>query len=130
MADARLAEAVGFALVGVADSQSVFREMYTTMALCAQATQRVLIGPTVTNPITRHPAVAASGIATIDAVEQLTRYLERMADDPGLASCRGVLAASVVKPQARVLAEARGFAVVEVDYDDLRGLRADDLRLF
>jgi len=36
----------------------------------------------------------------------------------------------VVKPQARVLAEARGFAVVEVDYDDLRGLRADDLKLF
>jgi 5,10-methylenetetrahydromethanopterin reductase len=42
--------------------------MYTTMALCAQATQRVLIGPTVTNPITRHPAVAASGIATIDEI--------------------------------------------------------------
>ena len=68
VADARLAEAVGFALVGVADSQSVFREMYATMALCAQATQRVLIGPTVTNPITRHPAVAASGIATIDEI--------------------------------------------------------------
>ena len=66
--DARLAERVGFALVGVADSQSVFREMYATMALCAQATQRVLIGPTVTNPITRHPAVAASGIATIDEI--------------------------------------------------------------
>ena len=68
VADARLAEAVGFALVGVADSQSVFREMYATMALCAQATQRVSIGPTVTNPITRHPAVAASGIATIDEI--------------------------------------------------------------
>ena len=66
--DARLAEDLGFDLVGVADSQSVFRELYTTMALCAQATRRVRIGPSVTNPITRHPAVAASGIATIDEI--------------------------------------------------------------
>ena len=68
VADARLAEDVGFSLVGVADSQSVFREMYVTMALCAQATRRVRIGPSVTNPITRHPAVAASGIATTDEI--------------------------------------------------------------
>ena len=68
VADARLAEDVGFSMVGVADSQSVFRELYATMALCAQATTRVLIGPSVTNPITRHPAVAASGIATIDEI--------------------------------------------------------------
>ena len=68
VADARLAEDVGFSMVGVADSQSVFRELYATMALCAQATRRVLIGPSVTNPITRHPAVAASGIATVDEI--------------------------------------------------------------
>jgi 5,10-methylenetetrahydromethanopterin reductase len=66
--DARLAEAVGFTLVGVADSQSVFRELYTTMALCAQATARVRIGPAVSNPLTRHPAVAASGLATIEEI--------------------------------------------------------------
>ena len=68
VADARLAEDVGFSVVGVADSQSVFREMYATMALCAQATRRVRIGPSVTNPVTRHPAVAASGIATVDEI--------------------------------------------------------------
>jgi len=68
VADAKLAEDLGFSMVGVADSQSVFRELYATMALCAQATRHVLIGPSVTNPITRHPAVAASGIATIDEV--------------------------------------------------------------
>jgi RecB family endonuclease NucS len=38
--------------------------------------------------------------------------------------------AQVVKPQARVLAEARGLRWLEVDYDELRGLRVDDLRLF
>src|SRR5213593_4459645 len=68
VADARLAEEVGFSMVGVADSQSVFREMYATMALCSQATRRVRIGSSVTNAITRHPAVAASGIATVDEI--------------------------------------------------------------
>jgi 5,10-methylenetetrahydromethanopterin reductase len=68
VADAKLAEDLGFSMVGVADSQSVFRELYATMALCAQATDRVMIGPAVTNPITRHPAVAASAIATIDEI--------------------------------------------------------------
>ena len=38
--------------------------------------------------------------------------------------------AQIVKPQARVLAESRGFTVVEVDYDELRGMRPDELRLF
>jgi 5,10-methylenetetrahydromethanopterin reductase len=68
VADARLAEDVGFTMVGVADSQSVYRELYTVMGLCAQATRRVLIGPAVTNPITRHPAVWTSGVATLDEI--------------------------------------------------------------
>ena len=34
------------------------------------------------------------------------------------------------KPQAKVLAESRGFTWVEVDYDQLRGLRSDELKLF
>jgi RecB family endonuclease NucS len=75
-------------------------------------------------------AVEIKRIATIDAVEQLTRYLERIRLDPALASCRGVLAAQVVKPQARVLAQARGIDCVEVDLEVLRGQREPDLRLF
>jgi RecB family endonuclease NucS len=66
----------------------------------------------------------------IDGVEQLARYIERLHLDSSLGAVRGVFVAQVVKPQARVLAEARGFSWVEVDYDELRGLRADDLRLF
>ena len=53
-------------------------------------------------------AVEIKRVATIDAVEQLTRYLERIRRDPAMAECRGVLAAQQIKPQARVLAEARG----------------------
>jgi RecB family endonuclease NucS len=75
-------------------------------------------------------AVEIKRIGTIDAVEQLSRYLERIQQDPAMAGCRGVLAAQTVKPQARVLAEARGIAWVEVDLAVLRGEREPDLTLF
>jgi RecB family endonuclease NucS len=66
----------------------------------------------------------------IDGVEQLTRYLHRMDRDPLLRPVRGIFAAQVIKPQARVLAESRGIACIEVDYDALRGIQSDELRLF
>jgi endonuclease len=75
-------------------------------------------------------AVEIKRVGTIDAVEQLSRYLERLRIDPAFASCRGVLAAQTVRPQARVLAEARGIAWVEVDLAVLRGEREPDLVLF
>src|SRR5918994_7709822 len=37
-------------------------------------------------------AVEIKRVATIEAVEQLHRYLERIQRDPGMAECRGVLA--------------------------------------
>jgi RecB family endonuclease NucS len=75
-------------------------------------------------------AVEIKRIGTIDAVEQLTRYLERIRLDPALGACRGILAATVVKPQARVLAESRGIGWVEVDLAVLRGEREPALTLF
>jgi RecB family endonuclease NucS len=75
-------------------------------------------------------AVEVKRRGEIDGVEQLSRYIERLHLDSSLGVVRGVFVAQVVKPQARVLAEARGLRWVEVDYDELRGLRPDDLRLF
>jgi RecB family endonuclease NucS len=75
-------------------------------------------------------AVEVKRVGTISAVEQLCRYLERIRGEPGFAGCRGVLAAQVVKPQARVLAEARGIDWVEVELEVLRGDREPDLTLF
>ncbi len=66
----------------------------------------------------------------IDGVEQLARYIERLHLDSSLGQVRGLFVAQVVKPQAKVLAEARGFRWVEIDYDELRGLKRDDLTLF
>lgn len=66
----------------------------------------------------------------IDGVEQLTRYLELLNRDPLLAPVDGVFAAQEIKPQARTLAEDRGIRCVVLDYEDMRGLPSDSLRLF
>ncbi|MFJ8043120.1 endonuclease NucS [Kitasatospora sp. NPDC096147] len=66
----------------------------------------------------------------IDGVEQLTRYLELLNRDPLLAPVRGVFAAQEIKPQARVLATDRGIGCVVLDYDELRGIDDDKLKLF
>lgn len=66
----------------------------------------------------------------IDGVEQLARYLERLNLDARLAPVRGIFVAQSIKPQAKVLAEARGIGTVEIDYDELRGIESNHLRLF
>jgi RecB family endonuclease NucS len=75
-------------------------------------------------------AVEIKRVGTIDAVEQLSRYLERIRLDPAMSECRGVLAAQQIKPQASVLAAARGIVCVEVDLAVLRGEREPELTLF
>jgi len=75
-------------------------------------------------------AVEVKRRGDIDGVEQLARYIERLHLDSSLGQVRGVFVAQSIKPQAKVLAEARGFRWVEVDYDTLRGMKPDDLRLF
>jgi RecB family endonuclease NucS len=75
-------------------------------------------------------AVEIKRVGTIEAVEQLSRYLEVLLPDPALASCRGILAAQSVKPQAATLCDARGLGCVEVDLELLRGDRVPELTLF
>jgi hypothetical protein len=81
----------------------------------------------------------ASGVAVaveikrrgeIDGVEQLSRYLGRLDRDPHLRPVRGIFAAQEIKPQAKVLAAARGIDCVVLDYDELRGIEPDVPRLF
>jgi RecB family endonuclease NucS len=75
-------------------------------------------------------AVEVKRIATIEAVEQLCRYLERLRLDPALSGCRGILAAQRFRPQALTLAAARGLTCAEVDLGSLRGEREPELTLF
>ena len=63
---ARAVERHGFSILGISDSQSICRDVYMTLALCAANTERIRLGPRVITPVTRHPAVAASAAATLE----------------------------------------------------------------
>ena len=75
-------------------------------------------------------AVEVKRRGEIDGVEQLTRYLEFLNRDTRLAPVRGIFAAQIIKPQAKLLAQDRDIATLEVDYDELRGIDSDVMRLF
>ncbi len=66
----------------------------------------------------------------IDGVEQLTRYLEFLNRDPQLRPVKGLFVAQEIKPQAKVLATDRDIGWQVVDYDELRGIESDELKLF
>jgi 5,10-methylenetetrahydromethanopterin reductase len=62
---ARQAEIDGYTGLMLADSQNLTAEVWVELALAAVATERLRLGPGVTNPTTRHPAVTASAAATL-----------------------------------------------------------------
>lgn len=77
-----------------------------------------------------HVAIEIKRNGGIDGVEQLTRYCELLNRDPLLKPVRGIFAAQTISPQARVLAQDRGFTCLILDYDDMRGADSNELRLF
>ena len=64
---ARLAEANGYSAVWVADER-FYREVYSCLGQLAVHTSKVLLGPCVTDPFARHPALTAMAIATLDEI--------------------------------------------------------------
>ena len=74
-------------------------------------------------------AVEVKRRGEIDGVEQLSRYLEFLNQDPVLSPVRGFFVAQSIKPQAKVLATERNITCIEVDYDELRGIESPQLRL-
>lgn len=82
------------------------------------------------DPDGRTVAIEVKRRGEIDGVEQLSRYLDFLNRDPMLRPVSGLLVAQEIRPQARLLAGDRGIGCVVVDYDDLRGIESDVLRLF
>ena len=120
--EAHLQELLAANPTAIADGMRLVRREYPTDIgpvdlLCKDAN-----GATVAVEIKRR--------GDIDGVEQLARYLEFLNRDPLLRPVRGVFVAQEIKPQAKVLAGTRSIGWVEVDYDELRGLESDELRLF
>ncbi len=62
---AKRAEALGYDDLWLADER-FFREVYASLTLAALNTTRVRLGPCVTDPYSRHPALTAMAIATLD----------------------------------------------------------------
>jgi len=65
-ADVRRAEMLGWDAALEPDSQLRRRDTYVLLAAAARATERIVLGPLLANPVNRHPTVTASSIATID----------------------------------------------------------------
>ena len=61
------AERLGYDDFWLADER-FFREVYTVLGLAAARTSRLRLGPGVTDPYSRHPALTAMAIATLDEV--------------------------------------------------------------
>lgn len=78
----------------------------------------------------RHVAIEIKRHGGIDGVEQLTRYCKLLNRDPLLAPVRGMFAAQSITPQARTLAEDRGFECLILDYEEMKGVESDELTLF
>ena len=97
----RAAETAGFELIGIADSQSLYREAYVSTTLCAVNTERVRFGPRVINPLTRDPSVAAAAAATL---EELAPGRTLLGIGTGFSAVYnvGLRAASLAKLQAYV----------------------------
>jgi endonuclease len=120
--EAHLQELLAASPDAIENGLTLVRREYPTAIGPVDLVCRDQIGTTV--------AVEVKRRGEIDGVEQLGRYIERLRLDSSLGDVRGVFVAQSIKPQAKVLAESRGFTWVEVDYDELRGMAPDELRLF
>ena len=64
----RMLDEAGVDMIGCGDSQALYHEQFIRCALAAEHSRRARVGTWITNPITRHPAVTAAGIATVDDI--------------------------------------------------------------
>jgi hypothetical protein len=120
--EAHLQELLAAQIGTLGDGWTLVRREYPTAIGPVDILARDAAGKTVAIEIKRR--------GEIDGVEQLTRYLELLNRDPLIAPVAGVFAAQEIKPQAKVLASDRGIRCVTLDYQALRGLADDGLRLF
>ena len=66
---ARQVEDWGYDYIWLADER-FFREIYSCLTLCALNTKKIQIGVCVTDPYSRHPALTAMAIATLDEISE------------------------------------------------------------
>lgn len=72
---AQLAERLGCRRCWVYDEGLMTRDVYVTLSAIAAATERILIGPGITNPFVRHPGATAGAIAAVDELSDGRAFL-------------------------------------------------------
>jgi 5,10-methylenetetrahydromethanopterin reductase len=118
---ARLQEACGYETFWYTDER-FFREVYTGLTLAAMHTERIQVGTMVTDPYTRHPALTAMALASLDelaggrailglgagvsgfAEMQIARRHPAQAMRETVAIVRGLLRGETVDTQGEVIA--------------------------
>lgn len=120
--EAHLQELLADHIETLGDGYSLIRREYPTPIGPVDILCRDAAGATVAVEIKRRGG--------IDGVEQLSRYLDLLNRNELLSPVQGVFAAQEIKPQARTLAEDRGIRCVTLDYQALRGIESNELRLF
>src|SRR3989442_582072 len=77
----KVAEDVGFDHVWFGDSHLIWHEVGPYLTAAAMSTTRMRVGPLVSNPVTRHPTVVASMLATLAQLFDGLRFMRGL--------CRG-----------------------------------------
>ena len=117
---ARRIEEWGYDYLWLADER-FFREVYSSLTLCALNTTRIKLGPCVTDPYSRHPALTAQAIATLDEISEgramlgigagvsgfaelgIERSRPALAIREAISLVRGLLAGETVDYQGRTI---------------------------
>ena len=71
----KMLDDAGLDMIGSGDSQALYHEQFIRTALAAEHTRHARVGTWITNPITRHPAVTAAAIATVDDIAPSRAFL-------------------------------------------------------
>jgi RecB family endonuclease NucS len=120
--EAELQQLIAARVAALRDDLTLVRREYPTDIgpvdlLCSDAQGRTVV-------------VEVKRVGEIAGVEQLLRYQERLDRDPRFAPTVGMLVAQQIKPQAKVYAESKGIACIEIDLDALRDGVGPGLTLF
>jgi len=120
--EAELQQLIAARVAALRDDLTLIRREYPTDIGPVDLLCRAGDGTTVVVEVKR--------VGEIAGVEQLVRYQERLDRDPRFSPTAGLLVAQQFKPQAKVYAQSKGIACVEVDLGRLRDGVDPDLTLF
>jgi 5,10-methylenetetrahydromethanopterin reductase len=98
---ARVADRNGFESVYIGDSQMIWNDVWVALGMCAMATERVRLGTGVSNLVTRHPAVTANAIMSVNMASKGRAVLGLGAGDSAVRTA-GMSPAKVAEIRPRL----------------------------